>query len=463
MAAPGPPPCPSVGIAMHFFPSASPSSSASASSAPRPDGSYGSPIHVPPEHEFQNGRGVAFSGATPWSLLDRALAGTLSADSNSDPNAADTILSIATCIPAVQLVERALFCPSSPIVDVDTAMLIEIADIFNIHPDSVRKVAYHLHDRWKKGHQFTFVRSYAVPDPSKPLTDRANLCQTHTVNHAYYRAYDPSAHCADLTSEKEFRHADFKNYLYVPIKQPIKGENRLVIYSCVSKYSPAPLAKFKAAVSNLKAIDANWYRNLCVAMVDRMSARFVLHLCCEVVVSLTVPRKSGASNKRPHDQLCHTVVHFQREKKVVAITFDDRSPIRINGPSIIKELDAMVANPHAAEDLNRCKQCGINHSRVRCKHCCELRYCSEACRDAEWVASHKAQCKVFAKKTSGLSQPPGGASMVKEKDKKKDNDQMHDAIEEAIAAPGGPRLAQGNEDEEDEAGDIQRLRNLAIA
>lgn len=460
MAAPAshPPPFLPTNTEIRFFPS----SSLSSSFVPCPDDSSGSPIYPPPEHLFENGRGVAFSAATPWSVLDRALVGTLSTDGEnpSDPNVADTILSIATCIPAVQLVERALFCPSSPVVDIDTVMLIEIADIFHIHPDSVRKVAYYLHDRWKKRHPFTFVRSYAVLDPSKMFTDRDNMCQTHTVNYAYYRPYDPATHCAELTCEKEFRHADFKNYLYVPTKQPIKNEYRLVLYSCLSKYSPAPLAKFKAAVSNLKAIDANWYRNLCVAVVDRMSARFVLHICCEVVASLNMTGQTTTAANHPASRhLFNCVVHFQREKKVVPITFDATSNVCINGPSLINVLTTMG---NTAENLNRCKQCGINHSRVRCKHCCELRYCTEACRDAEWVVSHKAQCKVFAKKTSGLAQPPGGASMIKEKEKQKEaneqqtNEQTQIEGEWVNAAPGGPRLAQCSEEDEQEE-DMKRL------
>jgi hypothetical protein len=149
-------------------------------------------------------------------------------------------------------------------------------------------------------------------------------------------------------------------------------------------------------------LDLAFYQTLAVATTDRFHARFVLMLVQELVVFCA--RNRGVES---------IAFIFVRENKTKYMRFGPM--LRLNGPSLIPALEQLDKTPQPVPEL--CTQCGVGHRVKRCTFCGDLRFCSDACRDAAWEASHKTECKVWAKKKAGMPQPPGGASVVKESNK----------------------------------------------
>jgi hypothetical protein len=276
--------------------------------------------------------------------------------------------------------------------------VLAIAKTHEVHPDSVRLVADHLYKRWVRRDPYTTVTSHAMTDPSKALDQNSVVCLT--VVHTGRAEYNPLVHRSNMSVNSEYRCSDASNFIYEPTPQPVKSEDRIVVVSHTAKYSAASLAKLSVAITSLLRLNAQWYHSLCEALVGRMTARLVLHLCVMIVNAY----QRGSPK---------VVIHFLRENKLKAVT---TAPVfAINGGEISALLDQFAVMPR--KPPASCKQCNIRQAATRCEFCCALLYCSPLCREAGWTSTHKAECKVYARKL--IAGPPGGASVLGKSKKKK--------------------------------------------
>lgn len=354
-------------------------------------------------------RTIVMPVGTPLDLMLHQLALGAADDYDYD-------LQVAAPIAAVRAIIAHMFPNSAGApVDLTTDQLLTLAQAFDMHPDSVRKIALSLYANWRRGDKYTTVTSMVALAPGVPLTDNANGVVRVFVDHRERTSYDASVHPLQIAACGEFIHADMTNYVYEPNKQPSYTKHHaIVVYSVTAKYSAASLAKFEAATTRLRCdIDVAWWRDsVAVALKGRMDARMSLTLCM-VIGSAMLSRRD-------------VVVYFQREKKVRAITFaPDVKAVRINMKSMSTERDKMGklgVHPSAERGLSSlCKTCSIRPSTIRCRFCGELRYCSGVCESVGWEKTHIAECKVYAKKMAGVPQPPGGAAVLKAKVKEAEN------------------------------------------
>jgi len=353
---------------------------------------------IPAAHTFQAGRGISIPKGSSFSVFD-SLFGLAQQQQ---------ILSVGAPVAVLRAVYAILFNDARPVPDIATAECIALAEQYSLHPDQVRKVAALLFRRWKTREPETLMQSFAVRDPSLPLTARENMTEMVTFNHRTRPPFDASKHRGSLSVDDDYIQADGSNYVYAVRGNPKKknATPKMVVYSCTSLYSAAALRKFEEQITKLSHLDVDWYRSFAQAMAGRMTPRLVLHICVQAVQWMnSAMRGIGSGDRRAY----FIEVFFQREKKQCLLTPGD-GPVRLNGPSFIPELDKLEGP--AGRDVDPppvCMQCGVGVRKARCAHCGELRCCTEACMRANWLAVHQAECKVFAKKTRNVAPAPGGA------------------------------------------------------
>jgi hypothetical protein len=109
-----------------------------------------------------------------------------------------------------------------------TAQALSIAEHYQLHPDSVRKVAVELYGRWQKGHSYTVVTCAGLARPDLPMHATINDASRHIFDHRKRPVFSTDYHHRRyLDVQLDYVSADPSTYAYLHAPHP--RERRIVI------------------------------------------------------------------------------------------------------------------------------------------------------------------------------------------------------------------------------------------
>jgi hypothetical protein len=151
--------------------------------------------------------------------------------------------------------------------------VIATAEKHTLHPDSVRKIASQLHERWERGDPYTVVVSHRIKNPDCTPTDKENNREVATFHHRKERPWDPNVDHSLIPITEDFIVADSSVYVFAGIQnrpqqssgmkkdsiestrqmpaniqEKFSRRNRICIYNATSRMSAVSQQAFEKAL-----------------------------------------------------------------------------------------------------------------------------------------------------------------------------------------------------------------------
>jgi hypothetical protein len=252
-----------------------------------------------------------------------------------------------------------------------TSGVLELAERWYMHPQSVLGLARMTYGRWKRGHTYMLVELERQSDDTVTYIERVDFEKT-------LPAYVENESPARLKAMDEYMWQDQLNFMYKLDQSP----NEVHIYSHGALFTKAQLHAFRKELTNVRELGVQWHDNLVTEMHQRISPRLLMEFCLYAVHYV---------NKNTAD-MQELVVRFDRERSSATLKTGcgpTKKAFVTNGPGLKAVLMAMSKDEKYVIKASKCSQCE-RMSRFSCTYCTECIWCSEACAVANWDSHSKA-------------------------------------------------------------------------